>query len=1125
MNILMKTHKNLLLCLIAALGFAVPAAEAITPKSQGPLHRNGHTTIMRRLGTRIPDVSNPPQLRLLSEQQRRVTAGGTALYGYLVAGHSGHKQGLYALDHSGVSLMWHDPLFTYDRGYATLQTAWRRNGKICGFDHWFNYGYFWGQQYYELDFNSGQLTAEAADEDCIDKGWFVNACYDSDSDTVYGYGTDDEDESSTALFMKTSGANPFDYQIIRDYGTSPSGYRLQCISMCYNEIDKNLYGINLDRQFVRIDKATGEQTVLFNVPVTMGLYVTGLAYSPLENLYYWNCNYDNSDGSWGSDLYTIDAITGTFTRVGSFDGGDSFSVLFVDSGDVDTEAPRRPEFVRADFAPGSTSGTLTFRMPVEKISGRAIDVPLTWALAIDRRPYSDGVAAAGAEVTVAVTDIASGLRTFAMTASAGSHTSPECTASFHVGSDRPKAPALVILEEKTIRWSAVREGENGGYIDTEMLEYEVSLNGEPYAVTRSNAVALTLPEGAPVQKWRAAVTAVCGTQRSDAAYSNTIVAGEAWQMPVNVTCDQETLDLTTIVNVNRDDETWTYTDWENGWYSGQVDNGSGTGDDWVILPAIHFPDADRHYSFYIDCMKKANVYPETWIEVCYGVYPDPAMMDGNVILERFSPPSRDYHRFGNPAFKVPAAGDYYIGIRCITHENHLGCIVGSIRIEDNNYSPQSPAAVGNLTATPGGSGALCATIAFTMPTKTVGGTDIPAETSLTATVTGCESAFLTGKPGQAMSATVKTVQGDNEISVVVTDGDYAGERAYVNVYTGVSIPGSVRDLRGEISHDMSAITLSWQPPISESAGGYVDPATVTYYFAIKNPATGVFEKTFAGTGIVSGTYILPADWPQDIYQIGIATENAAGSNGKVMVLQAHMGQPWPLPMSETFEDEGFMYQPWASHAVSGSSISWGLYRLRDIATEWADLTSIALVGYGRANTAAESLLALPRFSTEGLADATLRIKYWAGDQAADLSVRAAVYGMEESELIHTCTLLDSDVWLTVDIPLPSSYLDRQWVQLYLDAVFGQSHNYCIIEELSVESSGSVISMFDPVGNVAGGRGYISVSGYAGCLLSIHTPAGVKVADSRLTGGIKTIAVSPGIYIVSVAGKTVKILVR
>lgn len=1131
----MKTTQRLLLSAVALLGAGLLSGYALTPAPGSPMRAKKVANPFRHPSNPGSTFAKTPEVLSLPTENSgikdatllRKTAGGTSLYGMITAGHSDYPRGMYRFNPDGISLMWRDPLFTYENSYAELQTAYYRNGRICGFDHWYEYGYFWGQKYYELDFNTGEWLTEDEDEDCVYQGWFVNLTYDSKSDTIYGYGTDDEEEASTAMFMKTSGKNVFQYEIIKDYGYSQAGFNMQCVSMCYNPIDDNLYGINLKKQFVRIDKETGDQTVLFNVPVEMGLYVTGLVYSAVENLYYWNCNYDKTNGQWGSTLYTIDAANGTFTPIMEFDGGDCFQYLFIVGDNVDNEAPRRPELVSYSFPDGATSGSLVFKMPTEKISGAPISGNLDWKFNVDGGLYSDGTATAGEEVTVEVNNLRNGEHTFSMTAALGDKVSSEVSTTFYVGSDRPKAPAQVILEEKSIYWSAVREGVNGGYIDPAEIEYEVFLNGELYTTTKRTSTTLTLPADAPVQRWQASVVAVYNNMRSTPTSSNTIVAGAPWKMPINIDCTEDMLELMTIVNGNNDDETWEYTDWEDGWYSGQVDSGSGQGSDWVILPPIEFPDADKYYSFYIECMKKANIYPDTWIEVCYGDYPDPAMMEGNYILTRFSPASRDYHTYSNPMFKVPEAGVYYIGIRCITNENHLGCIVGNIRIEDNSIQPESPKAVTDITATPGANGALEATVTFTMPTETVSGATIDANTQLTATVTGDTFVNVTGTPGSTQSATVRTVQGDNRITISVKNGDINGEVANVDVYTGVAIPGSVKNLTGVVSPDMKSITMTWDVPSADKAGGYIDPTTVEYYFAVYNPFTERYDKSLAGVGVTSGTFTLPASWEQDMYSVGVATQNVAGTNGKVMVLDAQMGPAWKLPMLETFEGDGLYYSPWVIYSESGSKINWGLFYLKDIATEWAGNMNVAICGYpDKDNTNDESMLAMPRFTTIGADDAVvLTIKYWAGDQAANMNIRAALYGMEENEIIHSCRLLDTDDWIEAQIKLPTKYINQEWVQIFFDAIFSNNHNYCIIDEVSVADISGVLMTFNKNGSVAAGKGCIEFTGYQDQTAVIFNTAGVKVAERKLSGEQETISIAPGIYMVTVADKTTKLIVR
>lgn len=1113
------------------------AAWALTPPSDSPLRKSGPVNRFQRVDTRVARGMTPASV--LSTRANttvsssgsgpmRVTAGGTELYGYLTAGHGGNDHGLYRFDAQGFSKVWKDPLFSMDHSYGQLNTAWVRNGRLCGFEHWFEYGYFWGQEYYELDLKTGELVTDETDEDCIEVGWFINACYDSDTDTVYGYGTDDEEEAATALFMKTSGTNKFDYQVIKDYGDNATDFRRQCLSMCYNPIDKNIYGINMMSQFVRIDKQTGDQTVLFTIDKDLAMYVTGLAYSPSEDLYYWNYNYDKRGGDWGSDLYTIDAKTGTLTFIDTYEGGDAFSMMFVDNKSVTSDSPRRPELKSVDFEPGATAGSITYTMPSATTDGTALSGELDWKFTVDGVQYANGKAAPGAEVTVPVTKVTSAMHTFGMSAIYNGHASAEITVKLYVGKDRPKSPESVILDEKKLRWSPVTEGVNGGYLNTENMTYEVYLNNELQGTTKRTSYDINIPADAPYQKWQAYVVAVCDEMRSTPANSNEIKAGAAWQLPVRIDCTPEMLDMMTIVNANGDDETWYYSDWDYGWYSGQVDE-APEGDDWIFLPPVNIPDASKYYSFYIECKKKANIYPNTYLEVYYGDYPDPAMMKGNVIMPKFSPQPRDFKEYGNPMFQVPEAGTYYIGIRCTTAVEEIGCVVKSIRIEDNSITPESPAAPTDIVATPGENGALQATVTFTMPTKTTGGQDIAAGTQLSAAVTAENTVTVTGTPGQEVSATVNTVQGDNTISVVVSNGNAKGERAVVNVYTGVAVPGSVKNLTGVVSPDMMSVAMTWEAPDAEKTGGYVDPATVEYNFAIKDPETGRWIETPVGTGVTSGTFNMPQGWTQNIYSLGVTTQNAAGSNDKVMAFNVQLGPAHILhpDMKEDFENGEFEYQPWVDYTSRDSKVGWGMYMLKDIATEWEGLETIALVGYGEQNKTDEGILGLPRFSTEGHSKVTVKVEYFAGDQASNLKVLGALYGMETPETLHECTLSDQDnVWKTAEIDLPASMLGQKWVQIYLDALFSVNHNYCIIESIEVigDNSGVLMTM-DGRGSVAGGIGQIIVNGYEGENFAVYTLGGVKVVECTLDGSSNAFALDGGIYMVTVGGKTSKVVVR
>ncbi len=1135
------------LSLSAAQPFGTHITQPRAPKGFTPPAKSFDTHLRRDLRSaramrttpfemQMPKAAEP---KFTESAPARVTANGTNLYGYLNFTRSyNNNQGWYQFNPDGITCLWRDPLFTYDNGYGELQTSWVREGKLCGFDNWYQYGYFWGQTYYEIDLKTGTITSMIDDEDCIwDAGVFMSAVYDPEEDAVYGYATDEyeNEDSSKGLFQKTANY-PFGFEVIKEIPSKD--YNTQCISMCYNPIDKNIYGITLNFDLVIIDRKTGNQTKVAHINAgNPGQYVTGMTYSTSENTIMWNPAYSDYD----SAIATIDPKTGAFTKIMQFNTGDSFGCLAEIGSKVNAESPARPEIVSTNFPDGATSGNIVYKLPTQTVAGVALSGDIAWQATLDGRNYKNGTGKPGAEITIQYDDLATAEHTFGMYATSGSNEGASATVTFYTGYDIPAAPALVTLEKDNIHWSTVKTGVNGGYIDTSDLQYEVYLNGQLVQTTPRTSFKIEVGKGQPYQNYQATVYAICHGRRSNATLSNVLATGDPWELPVDIVASQKMLDLMTIINVDGEE----YNTWEvdpnrdaEAFYSGQADDGRG--DDWLILPAINFPDASKYYSFYITCMRVANVYDDAHLEICFGEYPDPSSMEGNVIIPDFVPQSRDYKEFSNPLFKVPYAGEYYIGLHATTGKDMCGVMVHEIRIEDNALNPDSPAAATDIKATPGTKGALEATVSFKMPTTTINGQALPADAALTAKVTGDNFVEVTGKPGETKSATVQTVQGDNTISIVVSYDGKSGDRALTQVYTGVSIPGLVNNMTVSEHADMMGADFTWTAPDAyvpwgyvdpDAPEGYVDPSTVDYYLVISDPVSGTLSTDYIGTGITSYTLNLPDGAAQDLYTVGIAARNEAGSNGKYMGVELQLGTPYVLDMKDDFENgEQFKQQPWLVYSTGArSNVDWFLYPISGIATEWKDMDGIALCGVGYEDQEDRSILGMPRFSTEEQEVAHIEVKAWTGEQSALVKVLAQKYGQENAEIIGEFPYSDSDkmsMWKTVSINIPDDYIHQPWVQLAFDATFGEGHNYVIIDEILVSGNfNEVYGLMAAEGTIFAEKGCIRINGFANCDAFVYALDGKLIASRKITSDESEIYVAPGMYIVKAGSRTVKLVVR
>lgn len=1054
---------------------------------------------------------------------RRVTSGGTNLFGYLNYAKGGPKQGWYEIGKTDLTMLWADPLFNMANGFNELLTSWVRNDRLCGYCDWYQYGYFWGQIYYEIDLATGMVEVEETDEDCIyDGGVFISAVYDPEEDAVYGYGTDDWDQSevTTATFQKTT-AYPWGYDVLKDI--SSREFNNCCKSLAYNPIDKGIYGITLDNRLVKIDKATGNQTLIANLSVTGDESVTGMCYSTTEGLFYWNPAFAATRAS----LVTINPRTGATNTVMEFNEyGDSFGCLAEIGSNVVAASPFPPQIISYDFPAGSTSGTFTIKLPTEHVDGSLITKNVTWYATANGIQKATGTGAAGNEVTVNFSGLASGQVEFGFQCEVDGIKGAAIMRTLYVGSDTPKAPASVTLEKDNIHWTAVREGVNGGYIVPEDITYEVYLDGNLVTTTGRTNVKINVGADEPYSRHQAYVSAVYDNHKSARTFSNYLNAGLPWELPVNLQASQDMLDLCTVYNLDNEYENW----WEvdpyrdpYAFYAGQADDIEGN--DWLILPAMNFPDADALYSLYLTCMSVAAKY-DSRVEVCIGEYPDPTSMD-RVIISEFKPQSRDYATYSQPAFKVPYEGEYYIGIHAKTGKNSCGVMVSGIRVENNHLTVGSPVAVSGVTATAGAEGALEANVSFTMPVKDVQGNDLPSSpiTAILSAAGVTGSVEVTGNPGQAMTATVPTLQGDNTISISLRQDGKQGEIAYVNVYTGVTIPGMVKNMEVNVHPDMMGIDMTWEAPSPDKVGGYVNPATVEYFVIIGND-NGLISRTSIGTGLNSYSLQLPVGTAQDYYRVGIEATNVAGTTGRYMAVTILLGTPYDLPIAEDYENE-ILYMPYVVYGDSNSNVDWFMHAISDIANEWKDMDGVALCGVGDPDKTDASTLGLPRFSTLGITDAKISIRLWTGEQSANVKILGSVYGMEEPIEVGAIPYTNSDsmsMWKTLEYALPASIQNSAWTQIFLDAAFGVDHNYVIIDSLEIGSASGVMMAITAEGSVLASEGRILVKGFEGKNVSVATLDGKAIFSGKASERLD-IPAPQGICIVKAGERVYKVIVR
>ncbi|MCH5237854.1 MAG: hypothetical protein J1E95_08665 [Muribaculaceae bacterium] len=1088
------------------------------------------STGQKAFQTALPTMA-PTDEKALKKNARRVATrsmtGGADIYGYLAFELTGEVwPGIFELSQTGAEQLYIDPVFWEygDQG----SNGWYNNGLIQGVQTVVFMGYLNDYFTFSYDYADGtDLQFNRIDLQSTDIFMLINA-YNPDDGCVYGYAYNWLDDANIwwvkGDFDNIEAAEPIKFAS-DDF----------CYSLCYNSAEGCFYGVNINQQFVKVD-LEGNQTVVSEVPNAneMATYVTGIVYSPVNNVYYWN--YNDVDDNAG--LYSI-TPAGEFNLVTTYFSGEEFTFLFTTDEVIDPTKPERPYFDEASFEGGSLSGTVTYLLPSTFADGADLPSPLNYTALLDGEVYKQGTANPGTVVAVDYTVKDSGFHVFGLYVTVDGVSSNTASSRLYVGNDTPLAPTGVTLTETEISWNPVKAGVNGGYIDTNAITYIVYLNGELIGETSETSFKVTIPTDETLSLYEAGVKAVCKGLESSVASSNKLVAGQPFNVPMYLEPTEDEFGLMIPYDANGDYETWNYNLSTGAVSVGYTWDPELPMDDYLFLPPVEITSTDYYYTFEMEAAIGSSSYPLEYVSVVYATAPNPSSVVGTII-DTYTPSAiaRDeiWERTSG-LWEVPAPGVYYIALHCTSEGDQYGLSARNFLLEESAITMDSPKAVSDLTAVPGANGALEATVSFKFPTETLGGSAIPSNTNLTAVVTLNKTNGLytvNGTPGSEGSVKVLTAQGDNIITVEVNNGELDSPKAQVAVYTGMSVPATPTNLVATASADMMSAVLTWDPvTTADIEGGAIDPSTVTYsvYTYVD---FGFFQDWIElESGITDTTYtftVAPGS-AQDMYTLGVVSSNEIGSNNKVLYIQGiYLGTPYTLPYeSIVTEEEGPTDGPWYTYKSIGDMTfngGWFLDMISYYVDEYDD-DAAAMVGYASGSAPWSGALGVPRFSTKGQDGVEFTINHNQGNLAANFKVYGDCYDATSLVLVGSYTTSQSDPssMTTSVFELPDELLDKDWVQLYIIAEYSDQTKIFVMTGCEITSATTQILTTKAPTAVSGGKESIIVKGFSGKDITISTLGGVKIADGKVNANEAVYTVTPGIYVVNVDGKSVKVVVR
>ena len=293
-----------------------------------------------------------------------------------------------------------------------------------------------------------------------------------------------------------------------------------------------------------------------------------------------------------------------------------------------------------------------------------------------------------------------------------------------------------------------------------------------------------------------------------------------------------------VLNNNNDNNQWSwfkYTTSTPGYYYARVYGyGGALYDDYMTTKTAVALEAGHAYCVEFQGWTDDSSYDSTatpigTLELGFGTGDD---VTAYTMFSTFSLPYINKYTHETPQtfkgyFTVPTSGSYYLTFHATG--SYSSC-VDNIVITDAG-SPNKPMPATDVTVTPGENFALTANVTYTLPTKTIVGTDL---TSLSKVQIFNGDRFVAQDVFTFTPGTTRSVQDNNAVAgeqtytVYVFNGDEQSEAASASAYIGPLTPNPVTNLKVTAGEEEGSYVISWTAPTKSVNNMDLDASTLKY---------------------------------------------------------------------------------------------------------------------------------------------------------------------------------------------------------------------------------------------------------------------------------------------------------
>lgn len=603
-----------------------------------------------------------------------------------------------------------------------------------------------------------------------------------------------------------------------------------------------------------------------------------------------------------SALYEVNKTTGACTLVYSYPAAEQFMGMYVPAPLAEDDAPSVPTELIANFANGSNSGSIDFKVPALTYGGTEGSGDISYSIFTGSTRLAAGSTEWGKAESVPVFVAKGGEVEFTVVLTNAAGTSPKAKVKTFIGYDVPKAPEVKASWSEgvmNVSWTVPDGTVNGGYINPSGIVYKVTRYPDNIVVagaSTATSFSENIAESTDVVSYYYTVEANNNGKVSEPGTSNRIVLGAAVAPYTLDFSTVETLDDVTIINGNPESKTWTLS---GGTLLIREDR-MHEKDDWVITSPIRLTPGTV-YAVTVEASSQGTRYPEN-IEVFFGDNNTAEAMTeevvGNTVVSTASMSAwQNVQGFIAPESERTV----FVGVHACSPADVYNLRIKSISVIPA-FATTAPGAATDFTVVPDASGALSVAISLKAPTTDYDGNPLDEITNLCIYRDG-EEIFSKASPalGESISHTdTKVLTGEHTYSAIAYRGTDRGREVKETVFVGVGTPVPPTNVVISETETDGNILLTWDAVTTDNNGYALNPDLVTYAVYVPNAAgtawtpvaTNITGTEYTGTAVTGDE--------QTFALYAVAAVTTGGMSQATVADMIAVGKPYKVPFLETF---------------------------------------------------------------------------------------------------------------------------------------------------------------------------------------------------------------------------------